>query len=850
MKRRALVIGSQIEGLTGAEHDARRMRDELARRGFDVDLRCGDDATRDGILDGYDALIARTTADDAAAIYYSGHGLYATNSEPGEPDERLRAVQAIAPSDLRAGDDHDFRGITGWELSLKLAQLTARTRNATAILDCCHAAHMTRDAAARALVPRALPHPVRVGFRAHLAALEQRYGHVPLDAAGNADAVRVLACGQTETAFEHTNAAGHRAGIFTQSLLELLAPLVDDAPLSWAALGDALRSRVARQFALQHPAIEGPVERLPFSLATAARGLAAHVSASGDHYRIATGWITGAQPGDLYGVMPLGAERYDDARAIAALRIASVGPLDAVADLAYWRPGHRALPADAVALPLERRATARGVAVIADDPARTAIVNALDHTRVLRPAAPGDDRPPIATLRLAGARLTLEDAAGPLPPVRRYPDELADAIHGALDLGVAERVRALAGDQRGEHGLGRDQLAIEWGVAIDGVAMPQPPHGAWLGLGDRIYLRIRNTGPARRYIHVLNVGVRSTISLLTKHRAPTGVALEPGAALTLGERDHQLAGLELTWPAGLSLDSAPRIDEVYVFATTQPLALGILESHAPPPRGDAPLHALLTQLVGTTRAAGPPADRDAFVVERVSYLLHPRAAALIAPAQYQIDRGPARAIVAGAPEAWVPEPVARAASIAVELTDLVLRPPLGEPARGDTTLRDLRIDALICTRSPHRAEVCIARTVRFRNVRPGAAIDPVSLYRGNPRDFLDIHLWVACAAPGSMPERALDELLELDDSTPRFEDAVSALLSVGNAAPWVTALGASAALAGIAAELVAVQRAVGLFHATFSSRDRFGIGRHPAHGAHRAHELAFAVNIRDRNAPA
>ena len=80
--------------------------------------------------------------DDAAVVYYCGHGLYATNRDR---QDELQIVQAIAPTDLDATTGDDFRSITAWELAIKLAQLTAMTRNVTVLLDCCHAAQMTRD---------------------------------------------------------------------------------------------------------------------------------------------------------------------------------------------------------------------------------------------------------------------------------------------------------------------------------------------------------------------------------------------------------------------------------------------------------------------------------------------------------------------------------------------------------------------------------------------------------------------------------------------------------------------------------------------------------------------------------
>jgi hypothetical protein len=61
MTRRALVLGSQIEGLRGVDNDTRRVAAMLDGRGFTVDLRTGGSATRAGMLAGYDQLIAAST---------------------------------------------------------------------------------------------------------------------------------------------------------------------------------------------------------------------------------------------------------------------------------------------------------------------------------------------------------------------------------------------------------------------------------------------------------------------------------------------------------------------------------------------------------------------------------------------------------------------------------------------------------------------------------------------------------------------------------------------------------------------------------------------------------------------
>jgi Caspase domain len=252
--KRALVLGSQIRDLRSVENDARAMTAMLEGRGFAVDLRIRDRATRAGILEGYRTLIDQTGTDDAAVVYYTGHGGCGV-----VPDEKL-ICQCIVPIDVDDGTEADFRGITGWELSILQSRLTQKTRNVTVILDCCYAAHMIRGA--RTL---ALPHPIK-GFAAHLDALRAEYGATfhPVDLVSNPDVVRLVACGQRESAFAYQNEAGEYHAALTAALLAVLAESHEDG--SWAAIIGAIRARVRRYFPIQHPDVEGPAQRRLFSL--------------------------------------------------------------------------------------------------------------------------------------------------------------------------------------------------------------------------------------------------------------------------------------------------------------------------------------------------------------------------------------------------------------------------------------------------------------------------------------------------------------------------------------------------------------------------------------------------------
>ena len=167
MVKRALIIGSQTGGLSGVHADVNAIGQVLERRGFTHDTRTGVKATRDGILEGYEALIAAHRPEDAAVIYYSGHGGRALNTSAPE-GHATRYLQFLVPTDFDPSDG-GFRGIFSFELSALLARLTAAGRNVTVILDCCHAAMMSREielrprAAAAALDRRRRGAPGRPG---------------------------------------------------------------------------------------------------------------------------------------------------------------------------------------------------------------------------------------------------------------------------------------------------------------------------------------------------------------------------------------------------------------------------------------------------------------------------------------------------------------------------------------------------------------------------------------------------------------------------------------------------------------------------------------------------------------
>jgi len=852
MTKRGLVLGSQIAGLSGVEDDTVRVSELLGGYGFAVTRYTGAKASRKGILEAYRQLIADSGPNDVAVLYYSGHGHLALSREdvPGQP----RIFQGICPTDYEDSTDTDYRGISSWELSILLRRLTAKTRNAAVILDCCHSSQMSRDGAAHDAVPRALPHPLYLAsFGPHIAALRGLYpGELEsLDPLGNPEAVRLVACGQTESAFEYTNAKGKRTGAFTEALLDTLAE-VGDASISWEAVGQAVRERVLRRFPSQRPEIEGPLRRRMFSLIEDDNRGIVPIVATAQGLRLRAGRLHGISEGDVYAVMPVGTQAYRADKAIALVAVTSSSATSAGAQLdGAWRNGYAALPDDAVAIPLTQAARKRAIRLIAPDAAHAAIEAAITRIPTLRVAAADDADPAIATLRLVGDALTIEDALGPIFPAARYPSELEPMVGNLKNLGVAQALRELAGS----HGVAEgSEVTVELGVVDGGALRPLSERGASLGLGDRVYVRVKCRALRTLYVHLFNVGVRGKVTLLTGF-APSGIALDKGEEFVLGARPgtQDVVGISLFWPTGLPMDSFPRVDELVAVVTTSKVSLAGLETTefiANAMRGAGNrLQDLLGQLQdGRTRDADPSLPLDDYLVKRLSYYLHPRAGR-IGDLDFEIDENRRLQSSTRLASAWIEGGTAAAsqergeqppAEIAIRLDELVV------DKNRAVFAADVRVDALVCTRSGAADGAYRVATMQFKGIKSGERlpIEHPLLFVGPVRDFVDICLWVS---RDTGEDLQLADLLAKHANSNEFQDAATALMigAGGVGAPWVTAVGASAVLARIAYELIlkAAGKTIGLYRTAYLAHERFGVGRHPAVGLYRAQDFSFSLLI-------
>lgn len=546
---RALVVGVPGGALRGVEYDARAMAALLEARGFVVDLRIG--ATRTSLIEGYQSLIVSAVRDEPAVFYFAGHGFR------GELEDAPGSTwQGLVPSDLSESTTEDFRGITSCELSILQKRLTERTRNVTTILDCCFASQMSRALVGAGAV-RSLPHPVRCGFSAHVDALRERYGAVvdELDPVGNPNAIRIAACGPWQCASEARWPDGSPGGALTIALAALLSE-IGDVAVSWAMLGDALRHRVQRRWPTQRPEIEGPVRRELFSLREV-RNEAIGVVLHGDGARLHAGRVAGITVGDVYGVMPLDACCYSSTNALSTLRIHAVRAMSSDGVLT---PSSQTYVREALAFAIEKAVALRSIALSGSEEEIDLLASSIARVPGLLPLT--IEAPEVlARVQVTASEILIDDAYGRVCEPFMFPSEIQDAVAQLAQLAIAQSVREL----EGAHGVTDAEIKLSWGTIENGEMRALPRHGCTLGMADRPYIRISNISTRRLYVHVLGLGLRGEISLLTSD-APSGVELRrdrPDFILGQGP-DGKLRGIALSWPPGAPRNAGPRLDELIV----------------------------------------------------------------------------------------------------------------------------------------------------------------------------------------------------------------------------------------------------------------------------------------------
>jgi Caspase domain len=510
-----------------------RVRRVLRARGFDVDLRAGPDATRAGILQGYDRLIELSGPGDVAAIYYIGHGGFKWLGN------ELRACQYIVPADMGTDPDAAWRGITAWELSIKLNQLTAKTTNVTVVIESCSASRMSFDLPEDGPRHDELPDP-RTLPRQHLEELRRRYAEAfdSADVVRDPVAVLVASCGQAATSYDYN---------FTDVLLDVLQSV--DERTTWETVMTIVRARVLDAHPTQRPDVAGPLRRQLFELVEReGRGLVP-LRMVGGLYELPTGALAGDVVGDRYAVLPIDARNLDPERAVERITVTQVFPVRSLAE--RDGPARHTSLGVVLGVPISRCGERYPVALSLDAEENMEITCEVQRAPLLRIAQDGDT--PLATLQLDGRRLTILDARGPAFPPVAYPAHLDETIRNVVSLAKGHELRKLAE----AYGSSETLIQIELGVVVEGTRCVRGGAPPVLASGDRLYVAVTRVTDIERdlFVHVFQLDVRGVITILTA-ATPVGEILTAFATSVVVGRSRfgRLEGIELVWPEGVAAE--------------------------------------------------------------------------------------------------------------------------------------------------------------------------------------------------------------------------------------------------------------------------------------------------------
>lgn len=806
-------------------------------------------ATRAAILDGYEKLIADTQDGDAAVFYFSGHGGRSKNPDSSRGPAYY---QFIVPIDIYDTKEGDFRGITSHELSALLSRLTAKTKNVTVILDCCHSAMMSRGP--ELFRVKALPREWKLGIESHLELLRRQGIDVSGQPSGNPYAVGVVACGADESAFEHSEDSGISMGVLTESLQVVFAE-AGSANIDWRTVGIRVRERITTQFPIQRPSIEGPVCRVVFQTTERERTGIVPLVLHGKEAIVEAGRLQGVRVDDEYAIMPPGSAKIDPKERIALAKVTSVGGATSHVSLAFDSSGREASTGD-LAFPV-RAGFARGaVRVVGDgadaDAMRTAIAN--DSFLSICEESGGEA---FAVVRVADGAIELRDTTDALlwPGKPSGATGINETLRNLRVLSQARAMRLLESGE-GAAALPAD-IELSWGVVEDGQLRELVHTGETVHCGERIAIRITSRGAGHRWVSVFDVGLAGKITLLNGRVAAEGIVLENDEPWLFGrDKAGNLTGSELTWPEGLPRNE-PRPESLVVIVMDRACDLRPLETAGLRAGEEAKgmvsnLRRILDQMTtaGTRDLAEEEEHADLrYAVLHIDFFVDPTPAKGLrrATRPFLIDEMPPPSMLRFAPKGLAE---AVPSKIGIALTDLHIHDNRGW---GKVTVR---VDTMVVTKATVMKEPRVwQQTFRFPRIGDEEALPfgKQILYCGDVEDFVTFGIWVSRDTEGS---KDLAELFAAELNSQRFKLAAGTIAALAVAAPQaalaVAAAGAGATLLELGYNLLsaALPKSIGLYRNAFLGSDRFGLGRHPSSGLLRAQDFSLSYTITDEGGDA
>ncbi len=359
--RRALLIGidayatqpAVIAPLNGCVNDVDAMEQLLRAAPYafdDVRVLRDAEATRQGILDALDALVAATGTDDVVFIQYGGHG---SQKWDDTGTESTGWNSTIVPVDS-GRDPLENRDITDDEIHERLVALGTRTPYTTLLVDSCHSGTITRDVfemRSRGVRPDPPPagavRPAATRSAAASGAAGSTFGTVRgvgrRGAEGESDAARhvvLSGCRDEELSWElraPTEEGGKVHGALSYFVTrELRKP----GRRSYRDLFEAVAPLVTA-YKGQHPQIEGRADAELFGVgllapmryvAVAGPSTTGAELVAGRPIELASGAAHGVTVGSEYDVYRPGTVQPNDADRLGRVRVTAVHPVHSEAE--------------------------------------------------------------------------------------------------------------------------------------------------------------------------------------------------------------------------------------------------------------------------------------------------------------------------------------------------------------------------------------------------------------------------------------------------------------------------------------------------------------------------------------
>jgi Caspase domain len=426
--RRALVVGinayPHVPPLSGCVNDARLMHNLLVDSfGFPEDqvtLLTDDQATRDGILAAFDAMVAATGPDDIVVVHYAGHGSQIADREGDEPSG---LDSTIVPFDARQPGG-DLRDITDDEIHLRIEALARQTPFTTLIVDACHSGTVTRDdfgESARSIAPdtrpaSALPPSPIPLDRRQSSRTTGPSGWMPL----TDKYVLIAGCRDDEQSYEYRPPEGAGAvvhGALTYFLCQQLRRAA--GTLSYRDVFERAAAQVNAANPLQHPQMEGRADREVFGVGDLAPAPYVRVvEREDDAVLLAAGAAHGMTAGSTFRVFPHGAREPQESGSLGEVEVLEVQSVTSLARITREDSSARIVP-EARAFEIahdfgDQRLTVDFAAPGDEDSHSTSLRTLIGASRLVAPAAPA--QPASARIHRLAAR-DVATSSSPVPQV-------------------------------------------------------------------------------------------------------------------------------------------------------------------------------------------------------------------------------------------------------------------------------------------------------------------------------------------------------------------------------------------------------------------------------------------------